>query len=337
MPLGSDTGSIEPSDELCSITSRLWAAWTRGDADAVVGRFSFHDGVSRFGTAPFEFLHDPSQLERYTRAEFDDFGGGWPLGGAEVDAWVEGTVGWSIVRSQVVAYVPEGSQPLRCTFVFHLEQDEWKVVHQHWSIGVPNEPVFGIRGPLEELAVAVQEERPDLAASAAPDGTLTIAFTDIEDSTRLNASFGDRAWLDVLRAHNEIVTRLTAEHGGTIVKGNGDGFMLAFPSSRRGLSCAQSIEQEMGDAFNDPGSPIKVRIGIHVGEVVHESNDFFGHAVNYASRVTSAARGGEVLVSALVHDLAMPTGEFAFAESRQIDLKGIDGQQTVYRLALPRR
>jgi hypothetical protein len=60
----SDPGSIGPSDELCSITSRLWAAWTRGDVDAVVGRFSFHDGVSRFGTAPFEFLHDPSQLER---------------------------------------------------------------------------------------------------------------------------------------------------------------------------------------------------------------------------------------------------------------------------------
>jgi adenylate cyclase len=70
--------------------------------------------------------------------------------------------------------------------------------------------------------------------------------------------------------------------------------------------------------------------------VLHEAGDFFGHAVNYASRVTSAARGGEVLVSALVHDLAMPTGEFAFAESRQIELKGIEGQQTVYRLALPR-
>jgi ketosteroid isomerase-like protein len=135
MPPGSDPGAIERSDELCSITSRLWAAWTRGDVDTVMGRFSLQDGVSRFGTAPFEFLHDPDQLERYTRAEFDDFGGGWPLGAAEVEAWVEGNVGWSIVRSQVVADVPEGSQPLRCTFVFHLERDEWRVVHQHWSIG----------------------------------------------------------------------------------------------------------------------------------------------------------------------------------------------------------
>lgn len=118
------------------------------------------------------------------------------------------------------------------------------------------------------------------------------------------------------------------------MKGSGDGFTLAFPSSRRGLSCAQSIEEEIGATFDDPGSPIKVRIGMHVGEVVHESGDFFGHAVSYGSRITSAARGGEVLVSALVHDLAMPTGEFALAESRLVELKGIEGRQTVYRLAL---
>jgi adenylate cyclase len=328
----SDRGDLEPSEELRSLTARLWAAFTRGDVEAVVARFSLKEGVSGFGTDPSEFFYDPGQLERYTRAEFDTLGG-WPLGAAEVNAWVEGVVGWSIVRSEVVA-VPDGAQPVRCTFVFHLERDEWKVVHQHWSIGVANEPVFGVSLPLEALAVAVRDEQPDLTGSAAPDGTVTMAFTDIEDSTKLNASFGDRAWLEVLRAHNEIVTRLTAEHGGTIVKRQGDGFMLAFPSSLRGVACAQSIEKAMGEAFNDPGSPIKVRIGVHVGEVLHEANDFFGHAVNYAARVAGAAQGGEVLVSTLVHDLVAPTGEFAFAEARQLELKGIDGQQTVWPLML---
>jgi class 3 adenylate cyclase/ketosteroid isomerase-like protein len=324
---------VERSEELRSITARLWAAFSLGDVEAVVARLSFEEGVSAFGTDPTEFLHDAGQIERYTRASFDALGGGWPLGPAAVDAWDEGRVGWSIVRSEVVA-IPDGPQPLRVTFVFHLERDEWKVVHQHWSVGVANEPVFGVSVPLEALAVAVRDEQPDLTASAAPDGTVTMAFTDIEDSTKLNASFGDRAWFEVLRAHNEIVARLTAEHGGTIVKRQGDGFMLTFPSSRRGLACAQSIEKEMGETFNDPGSPIKVRIGLHVGEAIHESNDFFGHAVNYAARVAGAAQGGEVLVSTLVHALAEHTGEFAFAEPRQVELKGIEGRQTVYPLML---
>jgi class 3 adenylate cyclase len=72
---------------------------------------------------------------------------------------------------------------------------------------------------------------------------------------------------------------------------------------------------------------------MHVGEPVHEANDFFGHTVNYAARVASSARGGEIVVSSLVHDLLAQTGEFAFADARHVELKGIDGPQVVYPLA----
>ena len=71
---------------------------------------------------------------------------------------------------------------------------------------------------------------------------------------------------------------------------------------------------------------------MHVGENVREAEDFFGHAVNHAARVTSSARGGEIVVSSLVHDLLAQTGEFDFEESRQVELKGIDGPQEIYRL-----
>jgi class 3 adenylate cyclase len=46
---------------------------------------------------------------------------------------------------------------------------------------------------------------PDLSATSAPDGTVTTAFTDIEDSTRLNDLLGDKRWLEVLRAHNDVI------------------------------------------------------------------------------------------------------------------------------------
>src|SRR4051794_16931202 len=210
-------GELERSEELRSVTARLWAAWTRGDADSVVGRFS-NQAMSGFGTDPTEVFDDPERLERYTRAEFETMGGPWPFGPAEIDAWREGDTGWSMLRAAVRG---NAHNPLRVSFVFRLERDDWKIVHQHWSVGVPNEELLGVRLPLEVLAEAVEEERPDVSAAAAPDGTVTVVFTDIEDSTRLNASFGDRAWLEVLRAHNSLIGDATERHGGRVIKGQG--------------------------------------------------------------------------------------------------------------------
>jgi class 3 adenylate cyclase len=106
--------------------------------------------------------------------------------------------------------------------------------------------------------------------------------------------------------------------------------MLAFPSARRAVHCAHSIERTIEDRFRNPGSPVRVRIGVHVGEAVREADDFFGHAVNYAARIASSAAGGEIVVSSLVHDLLVQTGEFVFGDPRLVELKGISGSHRVY-------
>ncbi len=128
---------------------------------------------------------------------------------------------------------------------------------------------------------------------------------------------------------------MTSEHGGTVVKGQGDGFMLAFASARQAVHCAQAIERAMEETFRDPGSPIHIRIGLHVGETVREADDFFGHAVNYAARVASAAAGGEIVVSSLVHELLLQTGEFTFGEARMVRMKGVENAQEIYPIASP--
>ena len=66
---------------------------------------------------------------------------------------------------------------------------------------------------------------------------------------------------------------------------------------------------------------------------MREADDYFGHAVNYAARVASAAEGGEIVVSSLVHDLLAQTGEFVFEPAREVELKGVEGPQKVYPLA----
>ena len=264
-----------------------------------------------------------------------EMGGGYPWRLIdEIHAMSEGTVGWAVGRADMASPI-DGSVEFRFTTVLHLEHGEWRIVqlaqlHPREQRGAT---ASCSRQSVDDIVEAVSESRPDLSATSSPEGTVTIAFTDIEDSMRLNAFLGDRRWLDVLRAHNEVVKRTTEEHGGTVVKSQGDGFMLAFASARRAVTCAQAIEAAVAETFRDPGSPIRVRIGLHVGETVHEADDHFGHAVNYAARVASAAAGGEIVVSSLVYGLLAQTGEFEFDAAREVELKGIEGLQRVYPLA----
>ena len=325
---------MESSEELRQVVTRFFEALRDGDEEAVRNRVSRQPGFERFGSDPKEVWHDGEAAARLWVQQIREMGGGYPWRLIdEIHAMSEGTVGWAVGRADMASPIG-GSVEFRFTTVLHLEHGEWRIVNWHSSIPASNEDYgFLLTTSVDDIVEAVSESRPDLSATSSPEGTVTIAFTDIEDSMRLNAFLGDRRWLDVLRAHNEVVKRTTEEHGGTVVKSQGDGFMLAFASARRAVTCAQAIEAAVAETFGDPGSPIRVRIGLHVGETVHEADDHFGHAVNYAARVASAAAGGEIVVSSLVYGLLAQTGEFEFDAAREVELKGIEGLQRVYPLA----
>jgi adenylate cyclase len=324
---------VEPSEEVRQVVTRLFQALRDGDEDAVTSRISREPGFERLGSDPTERWHEGEIAARVWPQQLREMGGGYPWELIDdVRAMTEGSVGWAIGRTELAA--PDATVEMRFTCVLHLEHGEWKLVQWHSSVPQPNEQIgFFLTTSVDQIAEAISESRPDLSATSAADGTVTIVFTDIEDSLQLNAFLGDRRWLEVLTAHNELVIRAVAENGGMVVKNQGDGFMLAFASARRAVSCAREIERSVAETFRDPGSPIRVRIGLHVGEPVREEDDFFGHAVSYAARVASSAAGGEVVVSHLLHDVLVQTGEVEFGEPREIQLKGIDGPQTVFPLA----
>ncbi len=325
---------MEPSEELRQVVIRFFEALRDGDDESVRNRVSREPGFERLGSDPQEVWHDGETSALLWVQQIREMGGGYPWRLIdEIRAMREGTVGWAVGRADMASPIG-GSVEFRFTTVLHLEHGEWRIVNWHSSIPASNEDYgFLLTTSVDDIVEAVNESRPDLSATSSPDGTVTIAFTDIEDSMRLNGFLGDRRWLEVLRAHNDAVRKATAEHGGSVVKSQGDGFMLAFASARRAVTCAQAIEAAMDETFRDPGSPIRVRIGLHVGETVHEGGDHFGHAVNYAARVASAAGGGEIVVSSLVYGLLAQTGEFVFDAAREVELKGIEGPQRVYPLA----
>jgi eukaryotic-like serine/threonine-protein kinase len=179
----------------------------------------------------------------------------------------------------------------------------------------------------------VEDERPDLAGTTAPDGTVTILFTDIEDSTALNERLGDGRWLDVLRAHNLVVRECIREHGGYEVKSQGDGFMIAYPSARKGLECAIDMQRQLASAVDgDLDEPLRVRIGLHTGEAIREGDDFYGRSVTLAARLGDEAQGGEILTSSIVRELVGSARDIAFEDAGELELKGLRGRQHVYRV-----
>ncbi|MGC1678550.1 MAG: AAA family ATPase [Candidatus Binataceae bacterium] len=170
-------------------------------------------------------------------------------------------------------------------------------------------------------------------ADAGPDGTVTIMFTDIEDSTGTTERLGDvraQAWL---REHNAIVRGQIKEHQGFEVKSMGDGFMIAFPSARRALNCAIAIQRAC-TAYSEThrDAPIRVSIGAHIGEAIKETGDFYGKTVILASRIGARAQGGEILVSATLRELTVSAGDLNFDTGREMELKGLSGTHRVYAL-----
>jgi adenylate cyclase len=322
---------MESSDEIRRIVERWMRAISEHDSESSLGRVSEHPGTLMIGTDPEEWFHGSDARAIWARQleELDSFS----VVGTEIEAWEEGTVGWASVKERI-GWDDEETEA-RATYVFHLEQGEWKVVQIHWSLPKGNVDLFGreLTVSLKALERTIERERPDLFATLAVDGTVTIVFTDIVDSTVLTSRLGDHAWREVLRRHDMLIRDLTAAHGGTVVETQGDGSMLAFSSARRAVACAQAIQREISTTFADDSPPIRIRIGVHTGDAIQEADRFFGTTVHYAARVASQALGGEVLVSNLVRELVANSG-VEFTESREVELKGLGGAQRLFAVDL---
>jgi class 3 adenylate cyclase/tetratricopeptide (TPR) repeat protein len=157
-----------------------------------------------------------------------------------------------------------------------------------------------------------------------PEGPVTIMFTDIEGSTALRTSVGDRGADELFRQHDALVREQIAAHNG-VDQGAalGDGFLAVFLSTRRALACAIGIQKAL-DAFNRSrsGLPLNVRIGLNTGEVAWADGQLSGEAVHAAARVCSAGSGGQILVSDVTRQLAGTVPDLTFRDAGEFQLKG---------------
>jgi len=321
---------MEPAPELVAFAERLFRSISNLDGDAIADAFSRADGVVAIGTALEEWWVNFDEIAALFRVQLQEMVGMGPFDIVieRIDAFKEGSVGW--IQSQITAPVGDLPQtPMRLTMTLHEEGAYWRVVQYHASFPLSNEVTMGMNmtTALDDLLVHVQGDSPPSSALS-DDGSTTIAFTDIEGSTALMETLGETSWLELLAWHEGVVRRQTVLFGGVVVKGQGDGFMLAFPSIGAGASCAMAIQRALGAGWN--GVQVPVRIGMHCGNAKAEVGDFFGRTVVVAARVAGAAMGREILVSKAVQEGL--GGAFPLAGARSLTLKGLSGEHVAFPL-----
>ncbi len=153
----------------------------------------------------------------------------------------------------------------------------------------------------------------------------TILFSDIVDSTAMLARVGDRAWAELLQEHNLRVRAAIDQFRGREMATLGDGFLALFDGPARAVRAAALMDQSV------TGLGLRLRVGIHTGEVEIVGGQARGVAVHTAARVASVAGAGEVLVSATTHDLLDGSG-MSFELHGEHDLKGLRGARTLFVL-----
>jgi len=148
-----------------------------------------------------------------------------------------------------------------------------------------------------------------------------IMFTDMVGSTEMTTQLGDTMAVELLRAHDAIIRRCLEQHGGAEVKHLGDGIMASFDDVPASVASAVKIQEELASYNNNSETRIRVRIGVHAGEPVEESDDLFGSSVQMAARICDSAQAGAILVSQDVKD-ACAGSDLRFAPMGSETLKG---------------
>ncbi len=157
-----------------------------------------------------------------------------------------------------------------------------------------------------------------------PSGTVTFLFTDVEGSTRLLEELGAEAYSGVLAEHHRVCREAWAAHGGVEVDTTGDAFFVAFARATDALSAAAVAQATLG------GGRVRVRMGVHTGEVALVETGYVGLEVHRAARIAAAAHGGQVVVSAATR--ALVGDGFPLVDLGEHRFKDLSAPQRVFQL-----
>ena len=154
---------------------------------------------------------------------------------------------------------------------------------------------------------------------------LAILFADVVGSTQLYESLGDEQARETVSMCIDVMRQATEQNNGTVIKTMGDEVMSTFPTPDDALNAGALMQHKIAESpeLTVSGVPVAIRIGCHYGPVVLENRDIFGSAVHTANRMTSQAKGGQILTTAGTVNRLSPEWRSAV---RQIDVTHVRGQ-----------
>jgi class 3 adenylate cyclase len=201
----------------------------------------------------------------------------------------------------------------------------------HWlrELGRPlGRTIATAPSPLADTTIAVQARSLamlEIAYADVDDDRIPVAIliTDIVGSTRLVAEMGDRDWRVLLDRHDDAIRNQIERFGGREVGNRGDGFVVIFDTPARAVCCATAIAGSIALLG------IRLRCGIHFGEVHFKRGKISGIAAHIAARIAATARPGEAAVSKTVRDRVIGSG-FVFEDRGIHQLRDIPEQIQLY-------
>jgi predicted ATPase/class 3 adenylate cyclase len=170
-----------------------------------------------------------------------------------------------------------------------------------------------------------------------PLGTLTFMFGDLAGSTSLVGQLGD-GYAEVLGAYHRVVAEATIRHGGTVVDLEGERLFTVFTDPFQAVSATVEIQQGLTTKEWPHSLPVLARLGLHTGTARIGSGGYVGLDVHRASRVSSSAHGGQIIVSAPVRELVEGQVEDAGWELRELGsfaLKGLSRAEKLFQVVAP--
>jgi adenylate cyclase len=163
-----------------------------------------------------------------------------------------------------------------------------------------------------------------------------VTFIDLVGYTQLSQRDEELA-LRLLDEYRRTLRPIFARHNGSEVKTIGDGFLIEFASALEAMRCAFDVQQALQDL--NSGRPaekmVRAKVGIHVGDVVHNQSDIYGDAVNIASRIEPLAEPGGICISQPVQAQVRNKFEFPIVSIGVKNLKNVDAPMEVFKVSLP--
>ena len=175
-----------------------------------------------------------------------------------------------------------------------------------------------------------------MSAAAEQRKLAAIMFTDMVGYSALSQR-DDKVALELLEEHREILRKIFPEFNGTEIKTIGDAFLVEFNSALEAAQCAIEIQRAFAKRNADAPAnrQIELKIGIHIGDVVHRDSDVYGDGVNIASRIESVAGAGGICVSMDVERQIRNVLETRFEKLAPTELKNISVAMDLFRIVLP--